>query len=263
MRGAVSTWLALCGPRRSSDVEAACFFHDARGAVQLSMSVAAQTLRQTSISTLASTRLRASLAPPSAICLCSKGSTSSARPRARTVQTRASAQLWRDAERDEGERESQKAEDALRGALRDLETVDGEVQARIEAAGHASTSSPLGSRPAAEHEAALGQTSSSSSQAASAYLFRLAEEEERGEQLAPSEQPDIPELREKAWDGEEPQDRLIRRMLEDTYKPLRVKGHKKRLPEVAPLPSQLFTTTETKKPVSSEPGNFKNPWVSY
>lgn len=65
-------------------------------------------------------------------------------------------------------------------------------------------------------------------QSASAYLLRqalLEEQEEQGLSSSSSrrQRPPIPELREPAWDGDEPQDRAIRRILEDTYKPLRIK----------------------------------------
>ncbi|KAK4702347.1 hypothetical protein P7C70_g3885, partial [Phenoliferia sp. Uapishka_3] len=65
-----------------------------------------------------------------------------------------------------------------------------------------------------------------------------------------------PDLEERPWDGDEPQDRAIRRILEDQYKPLRIKGYKKSIPTPAPLPNRLFDRIDT-TPSKAPP---KYPW---
>lgn len=59
---------------------------------------------------------------------------------------------------------------------------------------------------------------------AAAFILRQAELEEAEEASHRRKgAPNIPALREPAWDGDEPQARMIERILSDTYKPLRVK----------------------------------------
>ncbi|GAA5968997.1 hypothetical protein JCM8115_000272 [Rhodotorula mucilaginosa] len=59
---------------------------------------------------------------------------------------------------------------------------------------------------------------------------------------------------------------MLKRILEDQYKPLRVKGYQKPIPQPAPLPSQAFETAEptvistpTRSTSSESPGP-QNPW---
>lgn len=68
--------------------------------------------------------------------------------------------------------------------------------------------------------------STSSSSSTAAYLLEQAlklEEEEERILEAQKRRRKPKELQEDAWDGDEPQHRAIRRILEDQYKPLRVK----------------------------------------
>lgn len=56
------------------------------------------------------------------------------------------------------------------------------------------------------------------------YLLSQAALEEEADFLAAQQRKPVPaELREEAWDGDEPQYRAIRRILEDQYQPLRIK----------------------------------------
>ncbi|GAA5925016.1 uncharacterized protein JCM15063_005792 [Sporobolomyces koalae] len=56
---------------------------------------------------------------------------------------------------------------------------------------------------------------------------------------------------------------MLKRILEDQYKPLRIKGFTKAIPKPAPLPAQLFTTLPTSSSVdasSSTEYRSKHPW---
>ncbi|ORY55527.1 hypothetical protein BCR35DRAFT_355727 [Leucosporidium creatinivorum] len=108
-----------------------------------------------------------------------------------------------------------------------------------------------------------GSSSSSSSSSSAAYLLeqalKLEEEEERVlEAQKRGKKPK--ELQEDAWDGDEPQHRAIRRILEDQYKPLRVKGHVKKIPQPAPLCNSLFADRNPSPPPSAESSAPKEPW---
>lgn len=94
--------------------------------------------------------------------------------------------------------------------------------AQVQPAASTSTASPAGAPP--QDQGLSGQQQQQQLSAA-AFLLRQAEIEE-AEELGVGRKvgPNIPALREEAWDGDEPQDRAIRRILEDTYKPLRVKA---------------------------------------
>lgn len=64
-------------------------------------------------------------------------------------------------------------------------------------------------------------------------------------------------LGEQPWEGEEPQERALRRILEDSSKPLKIKGYVKKLPIPAPLPNILFDNPPI--PVQST-SKVLNPW---
>ncbi|GAA6010906.1 hypothetical protein JCM11491_004594 [Sporobolomyces phaffii] len=59
---------------------------------------------------------------------------------------------------------------------------------------------------------------------------------------------------------------MLKRILEDQYKPLRVKGFQKPIPQPAPLPAQLFATPSTStagtppSSTSEPPATHKQPW---
>ncbi|GAA6018571.1 hypothetical protein JCM8202_000562 [Rhodotorula sphaerocarpa] len=70
-----------------------------------------------------------------------------------------------------------------------------------------------------------------------------------------------------AWDGEETRERVLKRILQDQYKPLRVKGYQKPIPKPAPLPAQAFEPdppvsipTSTTPPSTEEQPKAQNPW---
>lgn len=78
--------------------------------------------------------------------------------------------------------------------------------------------------PATAKEAATPHTGSSRSTATFLLEQALREEAEEERILQAKKRARQPkELQEPAWDGDEPQARAIRRILEDQYKPLRVK----------------------------------------
>ncbi|KAM0788047.1 hypothetical protein ACM66B_006245 [Microbotryomycetes sp. NB124-2] len=89
-----------------------------------------------------------------------------------------------------------------------------------------------------------GSTSSSSS-----FLLAQAKLEEQIESDMLSKQKKDQDLvkasQEQAWDGDEPQARMIRRILEDSYKPLRVKGHVKQSQQPTMSSSQIDAATVT------------------
>lgn len=87
----------------------------------------------------------------------------------------------------------------------------------------AADDSPSSARPPS---AESSSTSPSNSTSSAAYLLEqaLREEAEEDRILQARLRARKPkELQEEAWDGDEPQHRAIRRILEDQYKPLRVK----------------------------------------
>lgn len=67
-------------------------------------------------------------------------------------------------------------------------------------------------------------SSSNSTASASSFLARQAlQEEQELLDLKEKNKRQLPELREPVWDGEETRERMLKRILEDQYKPLRVK----------------------------------------
>ncbi|TKA51588.1 hypothetical protein B0A53_05269 [Rhodotorula sp. CCFEE 5036] len=116
-------------------------------------------------------------------------------------------------------------------------------------------------------EAREGRTNSESS--AAAYIAAQAAAEEAHEaEVVRSGQAKRPRVvpDPDAWRGEESRERMLKRILEDQYKPLRVKGYQKPIPQPAPLPSQAFETAEptvistpTRSTSSESPGP-QNPW---
>ncbi|GAA6000730.1 hypothetical protein JCM10207_004629 [Rhodosporidiobolus poonsookiae] len=54
---------------------------------------------------------------------------------------------------------------------------------------------------------------------------------------------------------------MVKRILDDSYKPLRVKGYQKPVPQPAPLPSQLFTPASADKPAADPSADAHNPWT--
>ncbi|BGP37137.1 hypothetical protein JCM10450v2_001043 [Rhodotorula kratochvilovae] len=97
---------------------------------------------------------------------------------------------------------------------------------------------------------------------AAAYLAAQAAEEEAAAALAEKEKKRIvPDP--DAWTGEESRERMLKRILEDQYKPLRVKGFEKPIPQPAPLPSQAFESsdrTEAPSNGSTLRTTTLNPW---
>ncbi|KAK4052022.1 hypothetical protein OIV83_002316, partial [Microbotryomycetes sp. JL201] len=92
---------------------------------------------------------------------------------------------------------------------------------------------------------------------AARFLMAQAEREQQAEQdliqqrkLA-SDKQQAAASKEQAWDGDEPQDRMIRRILEDSYKPLRVKGYVKPTQQPLMTPSQIDASQ--KQSSSSKP----------
>ncbi|GAA5826329.1 hypothetical protein JCM11251_007256 [Rhodosporidiobolus azoricus] len=53
---------------------------------------------------------------------------------------------------------------------------------------------------------------------------------------------------------------MVRRILEDSYKPLRVKDYKKPIPQPSPLPSQLFTSPPSSTTEAEAPPRPLHPW---
>ncbi|KAI5476858.1 DnaJ family protein [Pseudohyphozyma bogoriensis] len=101
------------------------------------------------------------------------------------------------------------------------------------------------------------------SKSAAAHLLEQALLEEQEESENPRKEPVIPELRERAWDGDEPQERALRRILSDQYKPIRIKGFKKPIPAPAPLPNRLFDESApppAASTLSSDPTKPKHVW---
>ncbi|KAM0749264.1 hypothetical protein T439DRAFT_326993 [Meredithblackwellia eburnea MCA 4105] len=98
---------------------------------------------------------------------------------------------------------------------------------------------------------------SSHQHSTSSYLLAHAQAEEEAEQEALDLQRRKPDPNDKPWDGDEPQARALRRILQDQYKPLKIKGYKKAIPQPAPLPSHLFQPTSTPSPASTP---VKYPW---
>lgn len=91
-----------------------------------------------------------------------------------------------------------------------------------------SSSTPESPKKVSQNSSSAAVTASSpsslptpSSSSASSFLRAQAALEEVDTDPRPKKT--IPEFREEAWDGDEPQERALRRILEDSYKPLRVK----------------------------------------
>ncbi|BGO97256.1 hypothetical protein NBRC10513v2_001176 [Rhodotorula toruloides] len=94
---------------------------------------------------------------------------------------------------------------------------------------------------------ATSRSTSRPSSSAAAFIAAQAEAEEQRENeedgRARKREPVVPDP--EAWTGEETRERMLKRILEDQYKPLRVKGYKKAIPKPAPLPSQAFESSPT------------------
>lgn len=101
------------------------------------------------------------------------------------------------------------------------------------------------------------ESSTSTLPATSASSFLLAQARiEEAEESNKRKSPRLPQLDEVPWEGEETQERLIRRILEDSYKPLRVKGFVKQIPTPEPLPSSLFVPPT----IPTEVKEIQYPW---
>ncbi|BGO89064.1 hypothetical protein NBRC10512v2_001012 [Rhodotorula toruloides] len=92
---------------------------------------------------------------------------------------------------------------------------------------------------------ATSRSSPRPSTSAAAFIAAQAEAEEQreneGDGRARKREPVVPDP--EAWTGEETRERMLKRILEDQYKPLRVKGYQKPIPKPAPLPSQAFESS--------------------
>ncbi|KAL7416698.1 hypothetical protein BDY24DRAFT_377959 [Mrakia frigida] len=81
---------------------------------------------------------------------------------------------------------------------------------------------PLSSPPPPPPSAPSPSPSPSSSSSAAAHLFALAEEEERTPPPPPSRlPPSILNPTERPWDGDEPLEQTVKRMISDSHKPIR------------------------------------------